>query len=241
MSEHIFPNIRKFFRPDPGMTFFDTDLSSADLRIVTWEADEPEMKRWLADGKVPYVEVAKEFYRDPSITKKHRSYKLMKSLCHGTHYLGTPAGLSSRVGLPVKEVARVQGWYFERFPRIRAWQEEFKRKVRETREVRNPFGYRIPVLGRIEDSTYRELIAWLPQSTVACLINRIYDTIYRTAPEIEVLLQVHDSIAGQFPTDLTEPCLVKINAAARIVLPYAGPLIIPVGVKTSIDSWGECE
>jgi DNA polymerase I-like protein with 3'-5' exonuclease and polymerase domains len=240
------PNVRKIFVPDPGYTIFDTDLSKADLRIVTWEADEPEMKAMLREGRDPYVEVAREFYKDPSIRKtnpdgsENPRYRTFKSFCHGTHYLGTPAGLAQRLGLTVHVAESTQRWYLGRFSRIREWQKEFCAQLRSRRYVQNIFGYRRYYFDRVDDATCREAIAWLPQSTVALYINRIWMAIYEQHPHIQILLQVHDSLVGQFPTWRKDGCLKQLAAASQITLPYPDPLIIPVGVKHSEVSWGAC-
>jgi DNA polymerase I-like protein with 3'-5' exonuclease and polymerase domains/uracil-DNA glycosylase len=235
------PNVRTLFLPDQGNTFFDIDLGSADLRVVTWEANEPEMKQMLREGLDPYTEVAKEYYRDPTITKKDfRRNKYFKPLCHGTHYLGTPAGLSERIGLSVHEVDKTQKWYFQRFPKIKQWQEDFKDQLSKRRFVENIFGYRAYCFDRIEGTVYNQFIAWIPQSTVACLINRAYVVIDEKLKEVEILLQVHDSLAGQFPTQHKDRLIKEIVALAEIPLPYDDPLTIPVGVKTSEKSWGDC-
>jgi DNA polymerase I-like protein with 3'-5' exonuclease and polymerase domains/uracil-DNA glycosylase len=235
------PNVRTLFIPDPGNTFFDIDLSSADLRIVTWESDCREMKAMLREGKNPYVEVAKEYYRDPTITKKHPRYRDFKSLAHGTHYLGTPPGLAGRIGLSVHEVERIQAWYFGKFPEIKRWQEDFKDQVAKRRYIENVFGNRIYIFDRIQGNVFNEAIAWLPQSTVGCLINRAYVAIDAELPQVDVLLQVHDSLAGQFPTHLKDWAIGEIVRLSQIPLPYDDPLVIPVGVKTSNVSWGDCE
>lgn len=236
------PNVRTLFLPDPGKDFFDIDLSSADLRIVTWESDCAEMKAMLKEGKNPYVEIAKEYYRDPSITKKHPRYRDFKSLAHGTHYLGTAKGLSDRIGLAIHEVDTVQKWYFGKFPEIKRWQEDFKDQVAKRRYIENIFGYRCYIFDRIEGTVYNQAIAWLPQSTVACLINRAYVAIdEQLADTVEVLLQVHDSLAGQFPSHLRDWAVKEIVRLAEIPLPYSDPCTIPVGVKTSSKSWGDCE
>jgi DNA polymerase-1 len=234
------PNIRKLFIPDHGKTFFDIDLDSADLRIVVFESDCKEMKAMFAEGKKPYVEVAKEYYRDPTITKHHPSYKLFKGLCHGTNYLGKASGLAPRVGLIVAEVERIQAWYYGKFPEIKQWQDDLIHKVNTRRWIENAFGYRIHALDRVDNNLYREFVAWVPQSTVACLINRGYLNIYRNLREVEVLLQVHDSLAGQFPSHLTDWATRRIVEECSVEIPYADPLIIPVGIKTSPISWGHC-
>lgn len=234
------PNVRKLFIPDPGRTFFDIDLSSADLRIVTWEADEPEMKRMLKEGLDPYTEIAKEFYHDPSITKRDHRRQTFKSFAHGTNYLGTAKGLAERLGLGVHEAEKTQRWYFDRFPRIKKWQDDLKDQVTKRRMVQNVFGYRCYFFDRIEGTIFNQAAAWIPQSTVACLINRAYVAIDKELPEVDILLQVHDSLAGQF--DSNTPALAgRIVELATIELPYPGdPCIIPVGLKQSTVSWGDC-
>lgn len=234
------PNIRELFLPDEGRTVFDIDLDSADLRIVTGESDCKGMQAYFDAGAKPYVEIAKEYFHDPSITKRHPSYRTMKSLCHGTNYLGEAAGLASRTGLLVHEVDRVQKWYFQKNPEIRKWQEDLMHQISSRRYIENVFGYRCYFFGRIEKSTFREGVAWMPQSTVGCLINRAYVNIDENLPWAEVLLQVHDSLAGQFPTHMGDMAVRAIVEQAQVPLPYATPLTIPVGVKTSTESWGAC-
>ena len=237
----VLPNVRTLFVPDPGMEFFDIDLSSADLRIVVWESDEPEMKSMLAQGLDPYTEIAKEFYHDQTITKKDPRRQTFKSFAHGTHYLGTPEGLAERLGLPVQQARDTQAWYFRRFPRIKRWQDEAIRDgVVKRRMVQNIFGYRMHFFDRIEGTVLNQAAAWIPQSTVGCLINRAYVAIDEREPEVDLLLQVHDSLAGQYPIAKRDEILPRILAHAAIPLPYADPLTIPVGVKTSIVSWGDC-
>lgn len=236
------PNVRSLFIPDPGMTFFDIDLSSADLCIVVWEADEPEMKALLKAGLDPYTEIAKEFYHDQTITKSDPRRKTFKSFAHGTNYLGTAKGLAERLGLSVHEAEKTQRWYFGRFPKIKKWQDDLKDQVFKRRMVQNVFGYRCYFFDRIEGTIFNQAAAWIPQSTVACLINRAYVKIHNELKEVEILLQVHDSLAGQYPTHLGDWMRDRIVKAAEIELPYPGdPLIIPVGVKTSTKSWGDCD
>ena len=236
------PNVRTLFIPDEGMTMFDIDLDSADLRIVTWESDCVWMKEHFANGRKPYVEVMREYYRDQSMTKQShpREYAMFKSLCHGTNYLGTAEGIAPRVGLLVHETERIQKWYFGLAPEIRAWQERIKKQVTQRKFVQNAFGYRMHFFDKIEGTIFNQAVAWIPQSTVGCLINRAYVAIDKELPEVDVLLQVHDSLMGQFPTLRAEYYMKQIVEKSQIVIPYAEPLVIPVGIVRSEASWGEC-
>lgn len=235
------PNIRKLFVPDTGMEFFDIDLSAADLRIVVWESDCKEMKQMLLAGLDPYTEIAKEFYHDPSITKYDPRRQTFKSFAHGTNYLGTAKGLAGRLGLSIKEAESTQRWYFGKFPEIRAWQNATKVKLNTRKMVENVFGYRTYFFCRVEGTVYNQAIAWIPQSTVACLINRIWMRIYKDLPEVNILLQVHDSLAGQYPASRAPHFRQAILDIAKIELPYNDSLLIPVGIKTSTVSWGDCK
>ena len=235
------PNVRKMYIPDPGKSFFDIDLDSADLRIVTFESDCQWMKEHFKAGRKPYVEVMKEYYRDQSITKHHKSYGMFKSLCHGTNYLGEARGLSSRIGLLVHEVERIQKWYYGLCPEIKAWQDRIKKQVEKQRFVSNAFGYKMFFFDKIEGTIFNQAVAWIPQSTVGCLINRAYVNIEENLPEVEVLLQVHDSLAGQVPTENKQYWLQQILKQSEIVIPYDDPLVIPVGIVSSEKSWGDCD
>jgi DNA polymerase I-like protein with 3'-5' exonuclease and polymerase domains/uracil-DNA glycosylase len=236
------PNVRNIFIPDQGHTMFDIDLDSADLRIVTWESDCKWMKDHFANGRKPYIEVMREYYHNPNMTKHShpREYGMFKALCHGTNYLGTADGIAPRIGLLVHETERIQKWYFGLAPEIKAWQEEIKEQVAGRRYVENVFGYRNYFFDKIEGTIFNQAVAWIPQSSVACLINRGYVNIANNLPEVEVLLQVHDSLAGQFDSLHGDWALRRIAEECEIALPYDEPLIIPVGVVSSKVSWGQC-
>jgi len=239
----VLPNIRKLFIPDQGMTMFDIDLDSADLRIVTWESDCQWMKDHFKNGRKPYVEVMREYFRDNTMTKNShpREYAQFKSLCHGTNYLGTADGIAPRIGLLVHETERIQKWYFQLAPEIAKWQEDIKKQVQGRRYVQNAFGYRNYFFDRIEGTIFNQAVAWLPQSTVACLINRAWAAIEDGIPEAQILIQVHDSLVGAVPTCKKEVLLPRIAELATVPIPYSDPLYIPVGFVSSEKSWGDCE
>ena len=235
------PNLRKLIIPDQGKTFIDMDLDSADLRVVVKEAGENEMQAMLDEGKKVYVEVMKEYYRDPTLTKHHAKYVTFKSLCHGTNYLGKVRGLAAQTGLLVSEVERVQKWYLGKFPRIKThWHDKIIEQLSKSRSVTNAFGFRRFYFDRL-DSVLNEAVAWVPQSTVGLAINHALCNICDNLPQVDVLLQVHDSLALQTDTALLASTIPLIRQQSLIPIPYPEPLIIPVGFKTSPVSWGDCE
>lgn len=236
------PNIRELFLFDHGKTGFDLDGDSADLRIVTGESGCRAMQAYFAAGAKPYVEIAREFYRDPTITKHHPSYKKMKALCHGSNYGGEAAGLSERIGLPVNDIERMQKWYFGMCPEIATWQDDIRNQGQNRGYIENPFGYRLYTWDRWSRKVANEFLAWTPQSTVGLWINRILLAIDQTLPEVELLLQVHDSLVGQYDAHMAAPAQRRVvEVASSVDIPCRHELVrVPVGLKTSTTSWGAC-
>jgi DNA polymerase I-like protein with 3'-5' exonuclease and polymerase domains len=241
----MLPNIRKMFVPDPGFTMFDLDLESADLRTVAWESDCKYLKECFKAGKKPYIEMGKEFYDNPSFSKKDEPfYTQFKSLCHGGNYLGKAENIAGRIGLAVSDCVRVQGWYFKKCPEVVEWHNRTIRQMDTTGTVRNAFGYRRKFFDRIEGTVYNEGVAWIGQSTTSIIINKGLVAIDEWEEEnhggLQLLMQVHDSLVGQFPTAETAFFLDLIRALCTITVPYEDPMVMPVGIKTSTISWGDC-
>lgn len=249
------PNIRSMYVPDPGKTFFDMDLDRADLQVVVWEADDPMLKAALRigadvhllnvyslDGKEPppLEELVESHpaYPDHRGPRKHKR-EFAKVFCHATNYVGGARTVAAHTGRTVHEIDRAQKQWFKEHPGILAWHQRVEAQIKKHRFVENRWGYRWYIFDRL-DQLLPEACAWIPQSTVGILINKIWLAFDEQLPEVEVLLQVHDSLAGQFGTHRTDYLLPRMQAASRIVIPYEEPLIIPTGIKTSTVSWGDC-
>jgi DNA polymerase I-like protein with 3'-5' exonuclease and polymerase domains len=238
----LMPNVRDIYIPDPGYTIFDVDLKAADAMVVAWESGCRLLKEWLNEGLDIYTQIAREYYHERDIVKSDPRRGRFKSLCHATHYLGIAANIAgnSNIGLSVTEVARVQDWYFKLCPEIKQWHERLIANVNSTHTVSNAFGYRFTYYTRIDHSTYNAAAAWIPQSTVANVIDHAMVNIDENLPDVQLLIQVHDSLVGQYPTEMPE-LQAQILEQSKIVVPYPDLLIIPPGIKTSLVSWGACK
>lgn len=249
------PNIRSMYGPDPGFTFFDMDLDRADLQVVVWETDDKMLKNALRVGAdihllnvyaldgidpPPLEELVASHprYQDYLGPRKHKR-EFAKVFCHATNYVGSAKTVAAHTGRSIHEVDRAQKIWFSTHPGIKRWHSRIEEQINKRRFVENRFGYRWYIFDRL-DGLLPEAVAWIPQSTVGCVINRIWERIYRELPEVQVLLQVHDSLAGQLPTHLKSSLLPKIKELSNIIVPYTDPLIIPTGIKTSEISWGDC-
>jgi uracil-DNA glycosylase family 4 len=251
------PNIRELFIPDNGMTMFDVDLDRADLQVVVWEADDADLKRQLRLGVDLHIIngillAGKEPPAEEELIATHPNYKehaarykierqLAKNFVHGTNYGGKPPTMAAVCGINVAACAKLQERWFAIHPGILRWHRRVEDMLRRTRTVTNRFGYRRYYQGRIE-SVFNEALAWQPQSTVGIVINKGWNNIrLNMKGRCEVLIQVHDSLVGQYPTATEAAVLPDLRKNLTIEIPYPDPLIIPVGLKTSSTSWGECK
>lgn len=252
---YSYPNIRAMFIPDPLHTFFDGDLDRADLQVVAWEAEDELLKHALRLGSDIHLTNAFVLSnREPppleELVETHPKYhdhrgplkhirEFAKVFCHGTNYGGKSRTMAANTGRLVHEIDRAQKIWFGAHPGIERWHNRVKTQIAKFHFTENKFGYRWYIFDRI-DSIIPEAIAWVPQSTVSVVINRIWEKIYVEVPEVQVLLQTHDSLAGQFLTANAEYFREAICSRAKITIPYEDPLIIPFSLKTSTVSWGDC-
>jgi DNA polymerase-1 len=250
------PNVRTLFIPDVGYTFFECDLDRADLQIVVAEAGDAAMRRAMDSGVDMHLFSARDIFGldipDDEIVESHAQCRYWKERyhayrqkskagVHATNYYCQPPKLAATLGISVHEATRFQTAWFSAHPGIKEWQLRTETALRTKRMVKNQWGYQFKFFDRVDD-LLPEALAWIPQSSVAIYINKVWAQLYRNAPAIQVLLQVHDSLAGQFPTVDHEVSVARITAlASTVAVPYNVPLVIPLGIKTSTTSWGDCK
>jgi DNA polymerase-1 len=251
------PNVKRMFVPDEGYTFFEEDLDRAEFYVVVWEADDKELKLALRKGIDIHCFTACDLYQIKGIppeelTETHANYKehrariggkrdYAKRIVHALDNTGTAKTVSATLGTTLQEAQRFIDNWFGAHPGIPRWHKRVETQLGTGKIpcVSNAFGYKRFYFDR-HDTILGNAAAWIPQSTVACVINRAWVNLCEQLPEVQVLLQVHDSLGGQFKTADRERLLPRINELSLITVPYPDPLISPISIKTSPESWGSC-
>lgn len=243
------PDMRKYYFPDVAedMIFWNADLDRADLQVVVWEANDFDLMQMLREGVDLHIENAKVLFglkMHQVVTKAMRGFA--KAFVHGTNYGGSAKTMAIASGVTTREAELAQNRWFAAHPGIKQWHNRVLEQIQTTRKITNKFGYRWVIFDRLE-TAFTEALAWVPQSTVSCVINRGLVNIGENLPRVkagrlqrnpEVLIQVHDSLAGNMPKDFDTELIRK---ELTITIPYDTPLIIPVSIKTSPVSWGDCK
>lgn len=178
------------------------------------------------------------------IAYRQDSYRqLAKKLGHGTNYYGTPRTMAKHTKVLESLIDDFQYRYFEAFPAIRLYHQWVKEQLSDWGYIVTPFGRRRSFFGRPqEDTTLREAIAYSPQSMTADEIDIGILQIWRVAKQydIQMLVQVHDSILAQVPIDAVNevvPIMME-KMKAPILLAHDRKFHIPIEAKVGFN-WGD--
>lgn len=246
LGEYPIPNVRKLIIPSPGYEIASIDLAGADAQTVAWEANDADLKAAFRAKVKIHSHNAKIMFKGRGLITglEQPYYDLCRTGCHLINYVGGVDELAGAMRISKWEAKQFRDLWFELHPGILEWHERIQLQLKETRTVWNKFKYKRFFFDRIE-GILPDAIAWIGQSTTACVTNRAFVACDEDKEleelSYEALLQVHDELVFQYPVMHRIPVLRKVNSLAHIVVPYDDPLVIPWGLKTSTKSWGECE
>ena len=232
------PNLKEMYVPDPGYTIAECDLNRADLMVLVWEADDDKLRQLMDSGADLHIANACAAFglRPEQVTELIR--QRAKVGVHATHYGSGARSLAGNLGISTAEAQRFQDNWFREHPGIKEYQERAEAQLRGRRTIYNRFGYRRVFFDHV-DSARGEAFIWLPQSTVAEVITRGMVQLESAVREVQILLQIHDSVVFQYPTKLESQLLPSVREALRVTVPYPKPLEIPLSLATSAESWGK--
>jgi len=223
----------------------EIDLAQVESRIVYMLTGDPELVReaqlppWKHDM---HTENARLIYGVQDITPKQRY--LGKKGVHGAQrgMMGKTLAenlLKEGEVMTPDECQWIIDKYFASKPAIKeVYFREVREKIWADRKLMNSWGREaFWPYARFEESLYRELYSWQPQSDAADLLNRqglipSYEFIESQSLLTKLLAQIHDSVL--FNTNIQEAYKIAENFKECIERPIiypAGPLSVPISVK----------
>lgn len=164
-----------------------------------------------------------------------------KVLGHGSNYYGKPPTMSKHTAIPKNLVEDFQRAYFRAFPLIPQWHEDVIQQIKTSGEMTTLFGRRRHFFGRgFDQDTWREAIAYEPQSMTGEEMDRGVVNLWRNYPAAELLMQVHDSILFQVPWHNHQTHAERALALLRYEVTLVGnrPFCVPLGAKIGWN-WGK--
>ena len=165
--------------------------------------------------------------------------QMAKHGVHATNFGAHPRTMAKKLDMTMHQATSFQARWFTLHPAIKEWQRRVEMELMQARTITNAFGYRRIWFDRIE-TILPKALAWVPQSTTGIVIDKGLNNIDSNLPEAILILQVHDSILGQFKNELYPTIRKQIYDHMLITVPYDDPLVIEVDISCSRKSWGDC-
>lgn len=221
------------------------DLHTNNARLIWPElpwTDDPKSNRQIAD---------RQFYRE-------FSYRDMaKRGSHLSNYYGTAYTASRHLKVPQPIMEEFQARYCRgrpanpkrgiraitpAYPCIPRYWQWVSTELQSTHQLTNLFGRRRHFFGRPkEDTTLREAIAFLPQSTTADRMNLGLWRVWKHLPDVQLLAQTYDSITFQVPDNshLDDTIIEALeHIRIEITAPNGRSYIVPGEAQVG-SNWGK--
>lgn len=243
---------RKYIIPDDGYCMYHIDLSQAENRIVAYIAPERRMIEAFESGAdVHSLTASFIFNKDPNDILDIDGSSDIGNGEHSERFWGKKANHAFNYGqgyvkfaficeIPQNQGKMIYNKYHQGYPGVRRYHEWVRHKLRDNLTLTNLFGRRKLFMDRWGTDLFNEAYSFIPQSTVADIINRHgLIPIFNDQDKfkyVELLMQVHDSIVLQIPIHIGLAEHAKILYSIKTMLEEplvwgAREFIIPAGLE----------
>jgi len=238
--------IRQAFIPEPGWVMLAADYSQIELRIMAHLSGDDGLLRAFASGLDVHRATAAEVFGvalDAVSTEQRRS---AKAINFGLIYGMSAFGLARQLGIERGAAQEYMDRYFARYPGVRAYMDETRRRAIQTGYVETVFGRRLylPDLragnAQRRQAAERAAINAPMQGTAADIIKRAMlavDCELRTSGlPARMLMQVHDELVFE----VTATAAAEVGARVRALMIAAAELQAPLEVEVGMGAnWDE--
>lgn len=144
---------------------------------------------------------------------------------HALNYDETARMFSFINEITEKEAQVIINFYHRAYPGIKSWHGTIRDKLSTDRTLENCFGRKYHFLERWGPDLFKSAYSYIPQSSVGELVNRAMIDIYNDnniyTNQLEILMQVHDSIDFQY--SIRDPH--QIIQCVKILKHHMNPLL----------------
>jgi len=230
--------IREFFICDPGYILIQVDYAKAESWIVAYLAKDEKMIEAL-QGPDFHSTNASAILGKPVTKADYDDRQLGKKISHGCNYNMTEFQMQLDLAkegysFTKTECKGFKDHYFVVYPKIKKnFHGEVEECLKTTRTLITPFGRKITFWDFWSTRLLNQAYAYRPQSTVGDLTNTALINVYNDIPELDLLLQVHDSLVMQCKIeDYTPELIEKIEKAMAVPVTVKGVTItIPIDLE----------
>jgi DNA polymerase-1 len=231
--------IRAAFTAAPGTQLLSADYSQIELRLLAHFSGDPLLVKAYAENIDIHAMTASEVFGVPIENMDKETRNRAKAVNFGIVYGISPFGLAAQLGISQQEARAYIDRYFARYQGVRAFIEKTLEATRREGSVRTLFGRMRPIPD-IESRNpnqrgfaERTAINTPLQGTAADLIKLAMIAIDRELTEqglqTRMVLQVHDELLFEVPTDETAAIETLVRTQMEGVVALSVPLVADLG------------
>ena len=250
--------MRDMVVPDEGMMFTEADLSGAESRVVAYLSGDLIGIKAFESGENIHKKTASIVFNmseeEVELDKKkceeeeretHSKYFMAKKLRHSIEKGGTWFTVAEQLNISAAEAKKLVELFYRMNPNLQRWFRDIDKQLRANRTIVTPFGDRRIFFGHLGTQMLKDAAAHIAQDVVGKIINtiikRLYYGICAERKDVEVLLQVHDSVLLQHLPESKDAVYNALVEASNVKVPYSGGYFtIPLTIKSGKD-WRNLE
>jgi DNA polymerase-1 len=241
--------VRGAFVAHPGWVLVGADYSQIELRVMAHISGDDGLLGAFRRGEDIHASTAAAITGLPldSVTADLR--RIAKGVNFGLAYGQTAYGLAQATGLTMPEAEDFIKMYFERFPKVRDYIESTKVIAGRQGYVETLLGRRryfpelqpgSPASNNVRQAAQRMAINAPVQGTAADIIKiamiRLHSALGESGLRANMLLQVHDELVVETPTDEVEVLVPLMRRIMEGALEIAVPLKVDFKIG---ENWEE--
>ena len=237
--------IRQAFVPEPGWVMLAADYSQIELRIMAHLSGDEGLLRAFAAGDDVHRATAAEVFSVALETVSAEQRRSAKAINFGLIYGMSAFGLAQQLGIERGAAKEYVDRYFARYPAVKAYMDDTRRRAAEQGYVETVFGRRLylPDIrarnAQPRQAAERAAINAPMQGTAADIIKRAMLAVDRWLQEsafpARMIMQVHDELVFEVAQDAVELASEHIRAAMVAAAELRAPLEVDVGVGANWD------
>jgi DNA polymerase-1 len=247
--QNVPKHIRDIIIPDPGKVITEADLRGAEALVVAHLTNDPILLRLFEEGQNIHTHTAKMIWRctdeevkedkykhDEDGTETMSMYYRAKRVRHSGNYLASWVSLMHQLECTAAEAKSLLERFYANSPNLVKWHAEVAAQLQKNRTLITPLGRKRIFFDRYGPELLRQAVAYVPQETVAHVINQGIINLYRTLcnnMDIDLLIQVHDSLVIQHLPEQTEMVHAAIKEQTKVDITINNrTFFIPIDIKT---------
>jgi DNA polymerase-1 len=238
--------IRECFIAPPGAKIVSADYSQIELRIMAHLSGDENLRRAFSQGEDVHRATAAEVFGMSLERVGNDERRVAKVINFGLIYGMSSFGVAQNLGIERGTAQTYIDSYFARYPGVKRYMDETRRRARELGYVETVFGRRLwlpelksgaPVRRQAAE---RAAINAPMQGTAADLIKlamiAVQSWLDASKLETKLIMQVHDELVLEVPVTELDTVKGRVKELMQSVATLEVPLIVEVGVG---ENWDE--